>query len=139
MQKLEFKHIKGYLYKNLYVMYKGDKYRLIGFMEKNKNIPLIDIDDIVFLEKDNTQYKAFIHEIKPILKPLSEFFDCYKWYIDLYNEFSEVTIDWFETKYLLLQEDDLTHLNYSQLDKIYSYNFDIYNLINKSLAISCYE
>lgn len=145
MEKLELKHIVGYLPYGLKIDYKDKIIELTGI----KNYTPWSSQPCVSINKDTWTY---LYEIKPILHPLSDLTK----EIEVNGE-KFVPIEYFEigdenngieytsgniktisslyviSKYNII--NDIIYLPFGIVQKLYEWHFDILGLIEKGLAI----
>jgi hypothetical protein len=114
---------------------KGAIWDLIGFVEaKDLNIPLGEGYLDGFLFKNDLTYCNFNNGIKPLLYNLSSL-------TEYREDLGFVPIDNIKEsqRHLFFREDlenPINGLDYSEIQKLFDWHFDCFNLIDRNLAIN---
>ena len=128
MEKLELKHLAAYLPYNLKVTFEHDEEHTHDLVGLNYNWQGVDL-----ISQFGDFGRSEIEKAKPILRPLS----------DLANEIEHkgekfMPADKLPHLYLSYLIDDpelIMTIEYEDVQKLISWHFDVFNLIEKGLAV----
>lgn len=134
MEQLELKHLAPYLPFKLLLMdfYDGRNQReLVGLNFSSHESIIIKCEPL---------NKRQIHEIKPILRPLSDLVINHSFNPEWLFIFEEYIDDYYPTEmdivYEMTSDNDAENFHYPIVQRLFENHFDVFGLIEKGLAIN---